>query len=36
MRKSRDVLRIGESDSEMSLQAKTKMNLKNEERIPKT
>jgi hypothetical protein len=27
-RKSRDVLRISEADSEMSIQAKTKMNLK--------
>jgi len=36
MRKSRDMLRTGEADSEMSVQAKTKINLKKKKEIPKT
>jgi hypothetical protein len=31
MRKSRDMLRIGKADSEVSIQTKTKMNYKDEE-----
>lgn len=37
MRKSRNMLRIGEADSEMSTPAKTKMNLKEmKKELPKT
>jgi hypothetical protein len=36
MRKSKDMSRIGEADSEMCIEAKTKMNIKTNKRTLKT